>query len=168
MSTLIANYDSHRKTRRLKNQASPGTQRERGTALVMSLVILLILTLLGIAAMGTSSLQQKMSGNTQEATRSLEAAESGVVAAAKTPGSLVLSGTPWDNNNTPFTFGSIGLSVVKASVSVGFVDYSPPKRGSGYDNGFSAANFDAKSSGTTLANAKTVVHQGIAQIVPKP
>lgn len=167
MNSLIENYDSHRKARHLKNHA-PGARHERGTALVMSLVFLLILTLLGITAMGTSSLQQKMSGNTQEVTRALEAAESGVIAAVKTPNSLVLSGQVWNNNNTPFTFGSVGLSVVTASVSVGFVDYSPPKRGSGFDNSFSAANFDANSSGKTLANAKATVHQGIAQIVPAP
>lgn len=170
MSTVIP-YSSrcHGTRHGLRGARPSGYRHERGTVLIMSLVILLILTLLGVTAMGTSSLQQKMSGNTQEVTRALEAAESGVIKVANTQGSLDLY-TPWStsNNGGAFTFGSSGLGVVTASVTVGFIDFSPPKRGSGYDNTYTAANFDANSVGTTMANAKAVVHQGIAQIVPKP
>ena len=43
---------------------APATQR--GIALVMALVMLMILTILGLTAMSTSSLEEKMSGNIQE------------------------------------------------------------------------------------------------------
>lgn len=140
---------------------SIGNRGQRGTALVMSMVILLILTILGIAAMGTASLEEKMSGNTQEGTRAFEAAESGLTEALNTPGSLTLSGS----SSNSFTYSNMNAT---ADVSTEFVQYTSPKRGSGYSNkNFQSANFDQASTGKTGVGAKAVVHQGIAQIVPQ-
>jgi hypothetical protein len=50
---------------------------QTGAVLVMSMVILLILTILGVSALRTTSLEQLMSGNIQEMTRSLQTADSG-------------------------------------------------------------------------------------------
>jgi len=44
---------------------SPG-RKERGTALIFALVMLLLLTILGITAVTTSSLQEKMAGNMRD------------------------------------------------------------------------------------------------------
>ena len=71
-----------------------GNERERGMALIMSLVILMILTLLGITAMSTSSLEEKMSGNTQEGTRAFEVAESGLQNTLSDATQIVPSGPP--------------------------------------------------------------------------
>lgn len=49
---------------------------QRGLALLMSLVILLVLTLLGITAMNTANLQTLMTGNSQYQTTALNTAES--------------------------------------------------------------------------------------------
>jgi len=138
----------------------PGRSHQRGTVLIMSLVILLILTILGITAMGTSSLEEKMSGNIQEGTHAFETAESGLNQAFSAAGALSLSGT----TTKTFTYDS---SKYTASVDTTFHQFSSPKRGSGYGNNFNAANFDQKSTGTTTSNAKAVVHQGVALIVPK-
>lgn len=143
-----------------REMTSHGGMRQRGVVLVMSLVILLILTILGISAMGTSSLEEKMSGNIQEGTHAFEAAESGLNQAFNTSGALSLSGTTtntFNYNNNRYT----------AVVDTKFKQFAPPKRGSGYGNNFEAANFDQKSTATTTANAKAVVHQGVALIVPK-
>lgn len=48
---------------------------ERGTALVMSLIFLLILTILGVTAMTTSSLQEKMAGNLRDQFMAMESVE---------------------------------------------------------------------------------------------
>lgn len=141
-------------------RSCPANHYQRGTALIMSLVILMILTILGITAMGTSSLQEKMAGNAQESTRAFEAAESGLIQALNTAGSLSL--TSQTQNNFSYDSGKSG----SASVATAFVDYTAPKRGSGYGNNFQAANFDQSSTGTTIVGAKAIVHQGIAQIVP--
>lgn len=133
---------------------------QRGTALIMSLVILMILTILGVTAMGTASLEEKMAGNTQEINRAFQAAESGLTEALDTAGSLDLNATTTNN----FTYGT---SSTTASVTTKFVEFTPPKRGSGHGSNVEAANFDQSSTGSTGAGAKAVVHQGVAQIVPK-
>lgn len=142
-----------------------GNQRQRGTALVMSLVILMILTILGITAMGTASLEEKMSGNTQEATRAFQAAESGLNDAMNASGALDLNSGTAGKNLPRFTYG--GGKSGYADVNVTFRQFTNPKRGSGYGSNFEAAHFEQKSTGTTNVGAKAVIHQGVAQIVPK-
>ncbi len=134
--------------------------RQRGTVLIMSMLILMILTILGITAMGTASLEEKMSGNSQEGTRAFEAAESGLNEALNTAGALDLNLTT--TNNFPYN----GMKA-SASVSSQFMQFSSPRRGSGYGSSVEAANFDQASTGSTTVGAKAVVHQGVAQIVPK-
>jgi len=133
---------------------------QRGVVLIMSLVFLMILTILGISAMGTSSLEEKMSGNIQESTHAFEAAESGLNQAFSTSGALSLSGT----TTYPFYYSS---NKYKASVDTTFKQFATPKRGSGYGNNFASANFDQVATATTPSNAKSVVHQGVGLIVPK-
>ncbi len=50
--------------------------RQHGVALVMAMVFLLILTLIGVTAMSTSSLEEKMAGNLQDKNSAFQAAES--------------------------------------------------------------------------------------------
>jgi type IV pilus assembly protein PilX len=49
--------------------------RQHGTALILSLVFLLVLTLLGITAVSTSTLQEKMAGNMKNQNVALQATE---------------------------------------------------------------------------------------------
>jgi type IV pilus assembly protein PilX len=49
--------------------------RQRGSALIISLLILIVMTLLGLTAMGTSGLQERMAGNTRDMTLAFQAAE---------------------------------------------------------------------------------------------
>lgn len=49
---------------------------QRGAALIIALSILLILTILGVSAMSTTALQERMSGNARDADIAFEAAES--------------------------------------------------------------------------------------------
>lgn len=142
-----------------------GNHCQRGAALIMSLVILMILTILGISAMGTASLEEKMSGNTQEATRAFQAAESGLNDALNVSGGLDLNSGTAGKDLPRFTYDS-GKSGY-ADVNVKFLQFSNPKRGSGYGSNFEAANFDQTSIGRTNAGAKAIIHQGVAQIVPK-
>lgn len=52
--------------------------RQHGVALVMSMVFLMILTMIGITAMTTSSLEEKMAGNQQNKHSAFQAAEAGL------------------------------------------------------------------------------------------
>jgi type IV pilus assembly protein PilX len=58
--------------------------RQQGAALITSLVILLILTVLGVSAMSTSSLEEYMAGNLRDKVVSFQAAETGLRDAERT------------------------------------------------------------------------------------
>jgi len=59
-------------------QPGPAWPRQRGVTLVVSLIFLLILTILGVTAINTSSLQQKMAGNLRDSDMALQSAETGL------------------------------------------------------------------------------------------
>jgi type IV pilus assembly protein PilX len=63
-----------------KNTLATGKTRQQGVALIMSLVILLILTILGIQGMQTSTFEEKMAGNFRDKQMAFEAAESALKA----------------------------------------------------------------------------------------
>jgi hypothetical protein len=129
--------------------------------LVMSLIILLILTLLGITAMNTSSLEERMSGNTQEGTRAFQSAESGLNESFNTAGNFDLNTT--QTHSYSYDSGKSGSATVVTS----FVEYSTLRRNSGSGSNFEAANFEQTSTGATTTGARSVLHQGVAQVIPK-
>lgn len=53
-------------------------RHQRGTALIISLVFLLLLTILGVTAVSTSTLQEKMAGNMKDQNMAFQAAETGL------------------------------------------------------------------------------------------
>lgn len=60
---------------------SPFPRRQRGLALVMSLLLLMVMTVAGIAAMSGVTLQERMASNTRVQAMAFEAASAGVSAA---------------------------------------------------------------------------------------
>lgn len=54
--------------------------RERGAALVIALMLLLVMTIIGIAGMSSSTLELRMSGNTQMFYNAFQSAECGISA----------------------------------------------------------------------------------------
>lgn len=52
--------------------------RQQGAVLVFSLLLLLVLTVLGVSGIGNSVLEERMSGNFQQSTTALQAAEAAV------------------------------------------------------------------------------------------
>lgn len=67
--------------------------KQRGLALIMSLVILLVLTLLGVTSMNTSNLQSLMTSNSQYQTSALNTAEEVMVAAEAVVNAHIASGS---------------------------------------------------------------------------
>jgi len=133
--------------------------RQQGTALIMAMVVLVILTILGMSAMRSSVLEVRMAGNIQDATIAFQAAESGLAKALNTGGSFDIHQTITDNY--VFNFG-------KAKIDTSFVDFAPPKRGSGYSAiNYDVANFNQAATGTTSSGGRTKVNQGVYQIVNK-
>lgn len=57
-------------------QRSPVCARERGAVLIVSLILLLVMTLLGVSSMSSTTLQERMAGNLRDGNLALQAAES--------------------------------------------------------------------------------------------
>ncbi|MEQ6341543.1 MAG: PilX N-terminal domain-containing pilus assembly protein [Gammaproteobacteria bacterium] len=51
---------------------------QRGSVLIVSMLMLLVLTIIGITAMGTSTLEEKMAGNSRDQNLAFQAAEAGL------------------------------------------------------------------------------------------
>lgn len=63
----------------MSNHKKPvSAYRERGATLIVSLIVLLVLTLIGVAGMNTSVMQERMAVNSQNSNRAFQAAESTV------------------------------------------------------------------------------------------
>lgn len=68
-------------------------QQQHGIALIMSLVILLVLTLLGVTSMNTSNLQSLMTSNSQYQTVALNSAEEVMITAQNIVTAHIASGS---------------------------------------------------------------------------
>ncbi len=80
-----------------KRVAGRAPGRQIGAVLVISLLILLVLTILGMSAMGTAGLEEKMAGNARAKDLSFQAAESGLrVGEARFQGAGTWATTPPD------------------------------------------------------------------------
>lgn len=77
---------------------APTTQR--GFVLIVALILLLVLTLLGLAAAQSTSLEERMAGNYRNNTLALQAAEAGILAAESclSAGTAACSGFSSDAN----------------------------------------------------------------------
>lgn len=64
-----------RTTHDMKFPLDTPRRRERGAALIVSLVLLLVVTVLGVTAMRTSTLQERMAGNLRDNNLAFQAAE---------------------------------------------------------------------------------------------
>ncbi len=53
-------------------------RRQRGAVLIISLLILLVMTMIGIVAMDSTTLEEKMAGNTRQRDLAFQAAEAGL------------------------------------------------------------------------------------------
>jgi len=157
-----------------KGTSRPDLSRrnQRGVALVISLVFLLMLTILGITVMRTSSLEGRMAGNMQEVNRAFHAAESAVE-------HVFVDGSVFANLIYPGATDQVTLdypttnpnTTVKVDVTYAAKKNKMP-RARDRENidsalNYGAAVFELRSDATTRANANTVVLQGVAQATPK-
>ncbi len=60
------------------NNAMSRRSEQRGAALVVGLILLMVLTVLGISSMNTATLELAMAGNTQHHQEAFQAAETGI------------------------------------------------------------------------------------------
>lgn len=118
--------------------------RQRGTVLVVALVLLLVLTMLGVAALNMNTVEERMSANTQEVMRGFQAAEAGLSAAFYNPNAFDVS-NPFNGKTPLFSAGNWSAG---ANYTTTFIGTSEPPVGSLYSaSRFSAFHFDTQSTG---------------------
>ncbi|MDE2220315.1 MAG: pilus assembly PilX N-terminal domain-containing protein [Gammaproteobacteria bacterium] len=145
----------------MRNSSPPMiVQRQRGAALVVGLLLLLVLTLLAVSGMNSASLEFIMAGNEQYRSNAFQAAEAGIEQTislgAFNPGSpaQTLNGAPtatdsWTATVTPQLLG-VPL---------------PAIWGNSW-NSFSTYHFEIASIGTSSRSATANNLQGVAVISP--
>lgn len=141
-----------------------GAHVQSGAALVFSLIILLIVTILGLAGLRTSSLEQLMAGNMQEAARALEVADSGVDWMLANPITF-RTGTSWPyarkypNDANPTATASVPAPVFLQKTEGG-ASTSPGE--------FPGTYFDQTVTSTTNTGARSTLVHGIVQLSTPP
>jgi hypothetical protein len=153
-------------------------ESEKGSVTALAVVLLFLLTLLGIAATTTSSIETQIAGNELRYRQALYAAESATAYVAWRPDLYgpdnITSGTPhyFPNNTDPYVGITAGLPAaqsVNATQSFnGQVEYdssSSPPRGSGYSVGtFQAHLYKMVCNGYSSNNTSKDIVVGFYRI----
>lgn len=135
---------------------------QSGVSLVIGLMLLLAVTLLGVSAMSTVVVEEKMADNMEKLGRAFQAAESGVVQAMR---DLSLFDTSHPSSGTT---GPIGSTELSADFAIQYQGRTAPDRAqNGW--GVSSANFhhfDIRSAGKSPVKGGTVLRQGVYVVGP--
>ena len=139
--------------------------QQRGAALVIGLIMLMVLTLLAVSGMNTASLEFVMAGNEQYRQNAFQAAETGIdvtfAAAALTPGAPALTVPGTVPNSTTDTWAT-----VTTSLAAGAKMSPPPNPRANSFGKFSYFNYEIQSTGVSVRGGRAVNVQGISQIGP--
>lgn len=116
---------------------------QHGAVLVIALVMLLVLTMLGVTALNTASLEEKMAANSQENNRAFQTAEAGLANAFGDPNAFVAFQLAPVAGKT----GSLGPYISASDWSVQYLGFTNPPINSLYSaTQFSAYHFDMQSN----------------------
>ena len=143
---------------------------QRGAALVVGMLLLLVLTLLAISGMNTATLELTMAGNQQYHENAFRAAETGIERAMAVgmfnpdPGlpPQRLPETEGETTTLPNTGGDAFSALI--TVANGGMDMGPIS-GSSFTE-YTTYHFDIESNGQSARNAVIVMEQGVAVIAP--
>lgn len=132
-------------------------RRERGAALIVGLILLLVMTVLAVATMGTANLEVVMASNTQNSQNAFQLAETGIdtnIATLDNNRNLLIAvnGTP------PVCIGPNAVpNVGTFTACTNFTNEVTPLPGSstGIGTGLAAYHFIATSNGTSFRNARS-------------
>ena len=127
-----------------------GGSRQRGAALVVGLILLLVLTILAVSGVMTSTLELRMVGNTQLQERAFQSAEVAVEDALANP--VLSTSVPFNQATIP----NPNLPDDQYSYQLQFVGQTPLGTGTtGYSIGtaFMTYHFQVDATGTAPGNA---------------
>lgn len=138
--------------------------QQRGAALVVGLILLLVLTVLAVSGMSTATFELTMAGNTQYSENAFQNAETGIEVALDRGG--------W-NTLAPIPQPLVGVDMSGDGVADGFYESettftatTAPFDGAFSIGSFSAYHFDIDSTGRAQRNAESTHTQGFYIIGP--
>lgn len=153
-----------------------GAKRQRGVALAVALIFLLVVTVISVIAASNSSLGLKMSSNMQDSYSSFQSAEAGIIAA------LSLAGTaadPFDGGDTLAPFSALdpntthplsdlqdGSASVDVDIFVTAVETTCPRREIAYSADLLQCDYyRVESEHDVAAKARSKVNLGVVKTV---
>ena len=137
-----------------------GRRQERGAALVIGLILLLLLTLLAVSGMNSASLEFIMAGNEQYRANAFQAAEAGIEQSVSL-GNFNPAGGDQNLNGAP---NATDAWAARIRPQLGGTP-QPAMWGNSW-NSFSTYHFEIRSTGTAVRTARAINTQGIAVISP--
>lgn len=141
--------------------------RERGIALVVALIFLLMLTILGVTVMSTASLESAMATNTQETNRAFHGAESAVqkIFAEKSYGTLIRVG---DSKEDTVTYGGLTVKVTTEYKQQSETAGRSRSLSSIHGQRFAQSVFDYRAEASNgLTKARSTLNNGKGVATPK-
>lgn len=137
--------------------------RQRGAALIIGLLMLLVLTVLAISGMNTTSLNLIMAGNSQYSQNAFQAAESGIERA--------IAGNNFnpDPSIAPETQTNVQVTPIDSFTAVTrpqLMGMSQPALPGASLDAFSTYHFEIDSTGTSRRGATARNIQAVAVIAP--
>jgi type IV pilus assembly protein PilX len=116
-------------------------RRQRGAALVVGMILLLVLTVLAISGMNTASLELQMAGNAQYGQNAFQAAETGIERAMRVGTYNTAATAPLDSPSDHFK------TMTRYNLENGMTDIPEGGYSMGVGTGFKAYHFDITSTG---------------------
>ena len=134
--------------------------QQRGAALVIGLLLLLVLTILAVSGMNSASLEFVMAGNEQYRANAFSAAEAGI---ERTLDSGTFNPAVLTQNQNGAATATDNWSTQTLTQLGG--NSLPAMWGNSW-NSFSTYHFEITSTGTSVRNATAINTQGVAIIAP--
>jgi hypothetical protein len=151
------------------NGGRAGLTDERGVALVMTMLILLMLTFIGMATISTSSTELSLSANYRRSREAFHAASGAIEYALLDTRNFVVPATGPGTPTLPGGFpGDVNLTVgdTTATGLVTFLGSGPPPAGSKMGMNFEANYFSIDTTGTGSLGSTNQQELAIDKIVP--
>jgi type IV pilus assembly protein PilX len=135
-------------------------RQQRGAALVIGLILLLVLTLLAVSGMNSASLEFIMAGNEQYRANAFEAAETGIEQS-------IATGTFNPGAAAQALNGANTVNDLWASTITPQLNGAPLPAIWGFSwNSFSSYHFEVVSTGSSTRGGQAINTQGVAVIAP--
>jgi type IV pilus assembly protein PilX len=135
-----------------------GRSRQRGAALIIGLLLLLVLTLLAVSGMRSASEELIMAGNEQYRQNAFQAAEAGIEQA--------MSNGVFDGLTQNTVNGTVGTTPFSATITPQYGGTAFAGVPGSSSEAAAGIFYEIASQGTSTRGAQAATWQGLMQLVP--